>query len=214
MASKNNPGAFDCFGDAHPDEPLFVLRSTDVTAPFLVRAWQYLRAGQIDLAMAEMVDAAKALKVAGKKPKPLSDPKLAEARACAVAMFDWLHRAHPMSTDPKPPAARTKCYWCDGTGHSLGAAPDRGNPVCGKCDGTGVLPTPPATPRTPPAEIDRLKALRDEFGEKEAACKRAMEAAGSVQEIYAAAAWHELYQQCACAVHRLILKLEGTNPHA
>jgi hypothetical protein len=92
-----------------------------------------------------------------------------------------------MSSDPTPPAVPTKCYWCDGTGHSLGAAPDRGNPVCGKCDGTGVLPTPPATPRTPPAEIDRLKALRDEFGEKEAACKRAMEAAGSVQEIYAAA---------------------------
>ena len=37
------------------------------------------------------------------------------------------------------PAAPRPCPYCDGTGHALGAGPDRGNPVCEDCGGTGVF---------------------------------------------------------------------------
>ena len=45
MGTKNDPGEFDCYAGAHPDEPIFVLRSTDPQAPWLVRLWVggYLR---------------------------------------------------------------------------------------------------------------------------------------------------------------------------
>ena len=42
MATKNRPGEFDCYAAADPDEPLFVLRSTDTLAPMLVREWVLL----------------------------------------------------------------------------------------------------------------------------------------------------------------------------
>ncbi|HAW11807.1 MAG TPA: aspartate decarboxylase, partial [Chloroflexi bacterium] len=29
MGTKNNPGKFDCYDDAHPDEPMFVLLGRD-----------------------------------------------------------------------------------------------------------------------------------------------------------------------------------------
>lgn len=34
------------------------------------------------------------------------------------------------------------CPFCDGTGYALGAAPDRGNPVCGTCQGLGTVRDP------------------------------------------------------------------------
>ncbi len=39
MATKNNPGQFDCYERAGPDEPLFVLRAKDLLSPELVRLW-------------------------------------------------------------------------------------------------------------------------------------------------------------------------------
>ena len=39
MGTKNNPGEFDCYTAAEPDEPLFVLRANDELAPNLVRFW-------------------------------------------------------------------------------------------------------------------------------------------------------------------------------
>ena len=39
MATKENPGEFDCYAAAYPDEPLFVLRANDPLAPALVRRW-------------------------------------------------------------------------------------------------------------------------------------------------------------------------------
>jgi hypothetical protein len=44
MATKTNPGAFDCYANAAPDEPLFVLLGRDKHAPLLVRLWARLRA--------------------------------------------------------------------------------------------------------------------------------------------------------------------------
>ena len=43
MATKNNPGAFDCYYNAHPDEPMFVLLGRDRHAAGLVRLWALLR---------------------------------------------------------------------------------------------------------------------------------------------------------------------------
>ena len=39
MGTKENPGPIDCYGNAAPDEPIFVLRSSDPDAPSLVREW-------------------------------------------------------------------------------------------------------------------------------------------------------------------------------
>ena len=43
MGTKNNPGAFDCYENAEPDEPMFVLLGRDRHAPSLVRLWAMLR---------------------------------------------------------------------------------------------------------------------------------------------------------------------------
>lgn len=66
MGTKNNPGAFDCYDNAAPDEPMFILLARDPAAPALVRAW---------------ADEREALR--GVTPKTL------EARACADAMLAW-----------------------------------------------------------------------------------------------------------------------------
>lgn len=63
MGTKKNPGAFDCYANADPDEPMFVLLGRDRHAPGLVRLWALLRAQDGE-------DAA----------------KVAEALACADAM--------------------------------------------------------------------------------------------------------------------------------
>lgn len=39
MGTKNKPGDFDCYANAAPDEPMFVLLGRDPMAPFLVRVW-------------------------------------------------------------------------------------------------------------------------------------------------------------------------------
>lgn len=66
MASKNNPGAFDCYANAEPDEPMFVLLARDAGAPALVEQWADRR------------------EVAGEDAA-----LVAEARACAQSMRVW-----------------------------------------------------------------------------------------------------------------------------
>jgi hypothetical protein len=39
MGTKNNPGEFDCYANAEPDEPMFVLLGRDRHAPDLVEEW-------------------------------------------------------------------------------------------------------------------------------------------------------------------------------
>lgn len=66
MSTKNNPGDYDCYANAEPDEPMFVLLARDKHAPSLVRRW------------------------ARKREKEGEDPaKVEEARACARAMEKW-----------------------------------------------------------------------------------------------------------------------------
>lgn len=68
MGTKNNPGAFDCYANAEPDEPMFVLLARDAGAPALVEMW------------------------ADKRESAGEDPaKVKEARDCAAKMRDWRH---------------------------------------------------------------------------------------------------------------------------
>lgn len=39
MGTKENPGRFDCYSAAEPDEPMFVLLARDPQAAGLVRQW-------------------------------------------------------------------------------------------------------------------------------------------------------------------------------
>lgn len=72
MATKNEPGAFDCYANAEPDEPMFVLLARDEKAPDLVREW-VLRRRAAD-------------------PEKRDDAKEQEALRCAVEMEAWRAR--------------------------------------------------------------------------------------------------------------------------
>lgn len=39
MGTKNDPGDFDCYANAEPDEPMFVLLARDPLAAQIVREW-------------------------------------------------------------------------------------------------------------------------------------------------------------------------------
>lgn len=66
MGTKNNPGDFDCYTNAEPDEPMFILLGRDPSACHLVRLWAELR------------------KLEGEDPA-----KVTEALDCADAMERW-----------------------------------------------------------------------------------------------------------------------------
>ncbi len=68
MGTKNNPGAFDCYAAADPDEPMFILLGRDKHAPTLIWLWATLR--ELD----------------GEDPA-----KVAEARVCCSKMMEWAH---------------------------------------------------------------------------------------------------------------------------
>jgi hypothetical protein len=86
MATKNNPGAYDCYENAKPDEPMFVLLARDEMAPHLVRVWALCRMGNFDAARLEVLKAAKI----GEKKSTLAGAKLDEAMDCAKNMEAWL----------------------------------------------------------------------------------------------------------------------------
>lgn len=73
MGSKNKPGDFDCYANAEPDEPMFILLARDASAAMLVEAWASERQRLIELGM-----------------KPASDQAMVdEARLCAENMRAW-----------------------------------------------------------------------------------------------------------------------------
>jgi hypothetical protein len=73
MGSKNEPGQFDCYANALPDEPMFILLARDPWAPDLVEEWAVKRMRDI---------------VLGARPK--SDlPMVDEAQRCAANMRKW-----------------------------------------------------------------------------------------------------------------------------
>lgn len=87
MGTKNNPGKFDCYAAAEPDEPMFVLLGRDPHAAVLVTLWALLRGGQVIKAIALLATT----KWEDVWPeKYVKDrEKIDEARACAAAMQAW-----------------------------------------------------------------------------------------------------------------------------
>ena len=49
MGTKNNPGQFDCYANAEPDEPLFTLLARDPAAPDAILEWIRTRREMIAL---------------------------------------------------------------------------------------------------------------------------------------------------------------------
>lgn len=75
MGTKTNAGQFDCYANADPDEPMFVLLGRDRHAAMLVRIWALLRHGEDEDAV-----------------------KVTEALACADQMEAWQRR---LGKDPR-----------------------------------------------------------------------------------------------------------------
>ena len=77
MSTKQHPGAFDCYAKLADDEPYFVLRAKDASAPAIMREW--VRQQWI----AWFDDH-------GSEPVPPTyKEKLLEASACAARMEQW-----------------------------------------------------------------------------------------------------------------------------
>lgn len=66
MGTKNTPGKYDCYENAEPDEPMFILLGRDPVAPALVQLWSIVR-----------------------EAMGTSTEKVLEARQCAAQMRDW-----------------------------------------------------------------------------------------------------------------------------
>ena len=66
MGTKNNPAPYDCYANANPDEPMFVLLGRDKFGASLVRMWALARESDDE-----------------------NPDKLQEARDCADAMAEW-----------------------------------------------------------------------------------------------------------------------------
>lgn len=73
MGSKNDPGSYDCYGNALPDEPMFILLGRDPSAPLLIERWAIERHAAI---------------LRGERPA--SDMAMVrEAQDCARKMRQW-----------------------------------------------------------------------------------------------------------------------------
>jgi hypothetical protein len=73
MGTKNNPGEFDCYANALPDEPMFILLARDPDFYKLVYEWCARRSNDIRCGV-----------------RPESDwPMVYEAQACATEGEKW-----------------------------------------------------------------------------------------------------------------------------
>jgi len=43
VGTKNDPGNFDCYANAEPDEPMFILLARDKSAPDVIDLWADIR---------------------------------------------------------------------------------------------------------------------------------------------------------------------------
>jgi hypothetical protein len=59
MGTKNNPGPYDCYAHAEPDEPIFVLRGKDPAAHIVVAFWAALSKQLHNQTQEKMMEAAK-----------------------------------------------------------------------------------------------------------------------------------------------------------
>jgi hypothetical protein len=88
MGTKNNPGKFDCYANAEPDEPMFVLLGRDRLAAHLVSIWSKVRMGDMEAANAVFLDM-----LHKHAPEYVVVPddvaKATEAMDCSLAMFKF-----------------------------------------------------------------------------------------------------------------------------
>lgn len=89
MATKNNPGDYDCYAHAEPDEPMFVLLARDPLAEYLTAVWVALRAGDVTAAHDLLTKASLELIKTGKRLLLYNDLKSVEAQQCSYAMRTW-----------------------------------------------------------------------------------------------------------------------------
>lgn len=114
MGSKLKPGKFDCYANAEPDEPMFILLGRDAWAAHSVEHWALGRALSIE---------------AGKKP--LTDIAMVEeALSCAGAM-----RLYRLSLKKDGPKAHLK-GWAS-SGEDARKAQEIITRLCGKKEGRG-----------------------------------------------------------------------------
>ena len=90
MATKNDPGEFDCYTKAEADEPLFTLRAKDPLAPVLVRLWADLR-----------TTTTPKIGVLPNTRAAHETRKRAEALECADQMDEWRDRHFGNPTTPR-----------------------------------------------------------------------------------------------------------------
>lgn len=88
MGTKNNPGEFDCYDNAKPDEPMFILLGRDALAPYLVEIWAAIRAGNRNYARQVFRDLMVGPQSSVYVLHP-EDRKPAEAQKCSAAMVEW-----------------------------------------------------------------------------------------------------------------------------
>lgn len=79
MGTKTDPGRFDCYAAAEPNEPLFILLARDKHAEFLVVTWASLRAAEI----------------ARGERDPGERDQVDEALDCARSMIKWRKANRP-----------------------------------------------------------------------------------------------------------------------
>ena len=115
MGTKNNPAPYDCYANAEPDEPMFVLLARDVDAPATVRIWAARRFTRL---VREHGDSDK-ISAADKS-------QLDEACKLSDAMTAWraVNRPSPLKADngelPHPPHTHGELVAADDGGHTHG----------------------------------------------------------------------------------------------
>lgn len=87
MTAKNNPGEFDCYAAAEPDEEMFILLARDPLASLLVSMWAAARAND-GITLTFIVDEFRRTM----RAMPINDMqrnkrKIVEARLCAAKML-------------------------------------------------------------------------------------------------------------------------------
>lgn len=102
MGTKNNPGKFDCYTNANPDEPMFVLLGRDRHASALVRLWAILRqrAGENEAKIDEAIACADTMDAwaRGLGKNPLDVPERGVIERLLYAATDGLSQ-HPADYD-------------------------------------------------------------------------------------------------------------------
>lgn len=88
MGTKANPGKYDCYAKAEPDEPIFVLLARDEHAPEVVRYWAALKAGVRQVGYWRNFNVSPAF-------VRKHGEKLVEALSCSDAMKEWRKRYRP-----------------------------------------------------------------------------------------------------------------------